>query len=429
MIVIHYPTAFKALNEFIDQFNAKTEKGINRLRTGAVMTAKEIIRIYGISLLKANGVRQVDPANIPSLQTNNKQLAKLVKCSPRTIQRHILKLQQVGIIKATLFHGSNSNYELWMNPQILLIKQKQPVDKVNEQFHRSLEAAKQKESGSINSVLQTTNCPHTYSCNTSNKRNNIIIAVNTVDKKRSSLPLTIKNQASYATGDTGNTTGNTGEIAKVEIEKQKKFSEKNVEEAGEIASRADQSEHRNVVSDPARDNSLKLFVGLFWLMARNLLYKNVDLTDNQVQIAKKLIHKLYEPSTAENISNFHQAYTERISIVYKYLQRDPKRFVPLPYIYFDLQNPYGFIATKEWHKKHLERKKEIECELALSRSIRKYTNNEKQDPIKQKSPMQLFRECENTLGKLGGTTLSDRFCAAVIEHETFRNISSKNLNQ
>ena len=110
MIVIHYPTAYKALDCFIDLFNEKAEKSTQRLRTGAVMTAKEIIRIYGISLLKANGYQEVNKEKLPSLQTNNKQLAKLVKCSSRTIQRHILKLRSAGIVTNKIFHCSNSNF-------------------------------------------------------------------------------------------------------------------------------------------------------------------------------------------------------------------------------------------------------------------------------------------------------------------------------
>jgi hypothetical protein len=409
MLVIHYPTAFKALNSFVDTFNSKAKKGTDRLRTGAVMTAKEIVRLYGISLIKANGIGKIDPARIPSLRTNNKQLAGLVKCSSRTIHRHIAKLQSAGIILAKVFHGSNSNYELWVDPQILLIKPRLSVNNANEQQKKEREGAMQKASESIIFSSCSTKCHHTYS---GNKKNNIIIEVQKVDKVVS-LPLNPEKEAGYTAC---NGAGDTGEIAG-----KKNLAEK-TQDAGEIASRADNSESTNKISDPARDNSLKLHVNLFWLMARNLLYKNTDLTENQVQIAKQLIRKFYEPSTEENISNHYSAYTERISIVYKYLQRDPKRFVPLPYIYFDLNNPKGFVGTKAWHKKHRERKKEVEQELALSRMIRKYLNNEKQITAKRKSSLQLFRECENALCKLGGTALSDRFCAAVIDHEAYRHI-------
>lgn len=420
MIVIHYPTAYKALDLFIDVFNEKLEKSSQKLRTGAVMTAKEIIRIYGVSLLKANGCQQVDKENLPPLQTNNKQLSKLVKCSSRTIQRHILKLQAAGIITNKIFHGSNSNYELLINPQILLVKEKLLVDNAKNQFRQTLEQIGKKAEKSNISPEQTTNCPDTYSRNNSYNINNIIIAVD--NSERSSLSLTSQNNSGYSTG---NLTGNTGEIVKFPLEKQKKIAEKKIHGTGEIVSRADQSEDRNVPPDPARDNSLIMYVSLLWLMARNLLYKHTDLTENQVTIAKKLIKKLYDPVSDAELSNVHQQYVQRISLVSKYIQKDPEhRFVPLPYIYFDTKNLKGFIGTKEWYKADQKRKLEVERELTLSRLIRKYQNNEKKDNLKRRPALQLFRECENTIGKFKDSSLLQRFHAAVLQHETYRQLKN-----
>ena len=166
MIVIHYPTAYKALDCFIDTFNERAAHKKDRLRTGAVMTAKELIRIYGISLLKANGCQEIKEEELPPLQTNNKQLAKLVKCSSRTIQRHILKLHSAGIITGKVFHGSNSNFELLINPKILLVKQKLTVDKAQKQFREQIERAEQNHLKSTFLKFSKTNCPHTYSSNT-----------------------------------------------------------------------------------------------------------------------------------------------------------------------------------------------------------------------------------------------------------------------
>lgn len=421
MIVIHYPTAYKALDCFIDLYNEKAEKRSDRLRTGAVMTAKEIIRIYGISLLKANGYQQVDKENLPTLQTNNKQLSKLVKCSSRTIQRHILKLQVAGIVTNKIFHGSNSNYELLINPQIVLAKEKLPVDKVKKQLQEALDLAKENDVKSSLLEIQKTNCPDTYSCNTSNKINNIIIAVdNSGNEKRSSLSLTENIDTGYITG---NSAGNTGEIAQVFSEKQEKIEEKKIQDTGEIASRTEKSGYK-IAPDPVRDNSLNLYVSLLWMMARSLLYKNVDLTERQVLIAKKLIQKLYGPVLTEKLSTVHQHYVERISLVSKYIKKNPeKRFVPLPYLYFDTKNLNGFVGTKKWYEADQKRKKEVERELVVSSLIRKYQNNEKKDTAKKVSSLQLFRECENTIGKFNDAALTQRFHAAVLHHETYRQLS------
>lgn len=417
MIVIHYPTAFKALDRFIDLFNERTEKSAQRLRTGAVMTAKELIRIYGVSLLKAGDVQQITKENLPTLQTNNQQLARLVKCSARTIQRHIVRLQAAGIITSKTFHGSNANYELLINPEILLIKEKLSVEKATQVLEESLEAARKKDLSATLSTLPTSKCPHTYSSNTSNIKNNRIIPVDNL--KRSSLPLT----AESVTGDaTGNTTGNAGEIVQEKFEKQ--IFKKNFEEAGEIVSRAARPGDRNVPSGTVRDNSLILYSSLLWMMARNLLYRNVDLTENQVNVAKALVRKLYEPIATENLSKVHSNYVQRIALVDKYIRKDPaKRFVTLPYLYFNTNNPNGFVGTKKWFYDDQKRKEEVKRELTVSRLIRSYLNNEKQEAVKRKPSLQLFRQCENTIGKFNDPALLQRFHAAVLHHHTYRQLS------
>jgi len=420
MIVIHYPTAYKALDGFIDAFNERVAHKKERLRTGAVMTAKELIRIYGISLLKANGCQEIKEEELPSLQTNNQQLAKLVKCSSRTIQRHIHKLHSAGIITHKVFHGSNSNFELLINPKILLVKQKLTVDNTQKQFRQEIERAEQNHLKSTFLKFSKTNCPHTYSSNTSNKINNLVIGVDNSflpasearenEFKNSLQPLSKKK------------TGNTGEIAYSVVEKE--FFKKENSETGEIASRAEQSGHRDVAPDPARDNSLSFYASLLWMTARNLLYKETYLTERQVEIGEKLIRKLYEPVATHNLSNVHSHYIERISLVAKYIKKDPEhRFVQLPYRYFDTNNPKGFVGTKKWHQADRERKREVERELILSRVIRRYQSNGQKEPAKRKPVLQLFRECENTIGKFNDPSLTQRFHAAVLQHETFRQIS------
>lgn len=400
MIVIHYPTAFKALDRFIDAFNEKTDKNSSRLRSGAVLTAKELIRIYGVALLKAGDIQEISPENLPTLQTNNHQLARMVKCSARTIQRHIVRLQKAGFITKKTFHGSNANYELLINPEILLVKEKLAVDNTKQALSACLETARQNELQALDLSSSTSKCPHTYSGNTGKQKNNIIIRVD----------------------NSGNVAGNAGEI--VLKKNEAGIFEKNFgDQAGEIVSRAAPSGHRNVRPDAVRDNSLTLYSGLLWMMARNLLYRNTDLTDRQIQTAKRLIYKLYEPVSTENLSKAHSQYVERIALVDKYLRKDPgRRFVTLPYLYFDTNNPHGFIGTKKWYYDDQRRKQDVRQELTVSRLIRSYLNNDKKDEGLRKPPLLLFRQCENTIGKFNNPALLQRFHAAVLKHETYRTI-------
>jgi hypothetical protein len=59
----------------------------------------------------------------------------------------------------------------------------------------------------------------------------------------------------------------------------------------------------------------------------------------------------------------------------------------------------------------------------LSRVIRKYQNNQKKDTVVKKPQLQLFRECENTIGKFNDASLTQRFHAAVLQHEIYQQVS------
>lgn len=408
MIVIHYPTAFKALDEFISSYNLNAPKHSDKIRAGAILTARELVRIYGISLLKASSLPGFSTTDLPSLQTNNQQLADLVKCSARSIQRYIKKLLSVGVISSKKFRGSNANYELWMKPEILALGEKKSVDNCNAEVKAAREHAKRQLSVTANYQSQMSGCPHSYS---GNFKNNIIIDVETVDNSESSR----------------NISGNTRKIAlKKIVSGEKKCSAAAAPappggDTRKIASQVDQSNDTvPAVYDPTCDNFQTLYVRLFWMMARNLLYKDKVLTESQIQIAQRLILNFYTPLKRDEIDSIHKIYIERLSLVSKYLKKDPeKRFVPLPYIYFDTNNQHGFVGTKHWYRKHLKRKQEVMLELALGNAIKKYTNNELKEPFKRKPQLTIFRECENTLGKLGDKSLLDRFHAAVLVHQGY----------
>ncbi len=412
MIVIHYPTAFKALDQFIGRYNLDAVKHSDKIRAGAILTARELLRIYGISLLKASSLPGFDQSRLPSLQTNNQQLASLVKCSSRSVQRYIKKLIAAGIITAKKFRGTNANYELWIKSEILSVGQRKGVENSKSEVKMPLAQAKKMQSESVVYPQKMPSCPDTYS---GNFKNNLIIGVETVDNSKNSGNIFWKHTENcFKNFFFGNEKSSAAAAPHSPGDETRK-----------IASRVDQSNGTGPAAyDPTCDNFHRMYVQLFWMMARNLLYKDTDLTESQVQIAQRLIGNLYAPVKKEHIDKIHKIYIERLSLVSKYLAKDPeRRFVPLPYIYFDTKNQKGFVGTKYWYEKHQARKKAVMLELALSAAIRKFTKNEKREILKRKPQLRVFRECENTLGKLGDPSLLTRFHAAVLEHQGFSQIT------
>ncbi len=405
MAIIQYSTAFNALEGYVNQHNASTKDLSSHIRQAMILTTQEIIKIYSISLLKANSIAAIDLQNLPPLKTNNLQLAKRAKASTRTIQRHLKRLMEANIITKKIWHGSNSGYELFINPNILLIGGVKAVNKPQKELQS--EKLKPTENQFFKNT-KTTTCPHTDTSN-NGYINNIIISVDKLKTKASSLPLTNGYESRNATGNTF--TGYTGKIDPTK---------KN--DAGEIErkSRAtDQTSAEISEVDQARSASLSFYVKSLWKLARNTIYKDHYLTQSQEKTALKLLHLWYEPVSDRQLQNVHEVYVSRLGIVQKYIAKDPtKRYVQLPDKYFDPKNPSGFTGTRIWYQKQKKREYEVRLKLILQAQIRRFLNNEKKETAKQKPRLELFRSCETRIGKLGQPELLNAFHTSVLNHST-----------
>ncbi|GER59628.1 hypothetical protein ULMA_17360 [Patiriisocius marinus] len=407
MAIIQYSIAFNALEGYVNQHNASTKNLSSHIRQAMILTTQEIIKIYSISLLKANSIAAIDLQNLPPLKTNNVQLAKRAKASTRTIQRHLKRLIEANIITKKIWHGSNSGYELFINPNILLIGGVKAVNKPKKELQT------EKSKSTDNQFFKnskTTTCPHTDTSN-NGYINNIIIGVDKLKTKASSLPLTNGYESRNATSNTF--TGYTGKI-----------DPKKNNDAGEIErkSRAtDQTGAEISGVDQARSASLSFYVKSFWKLARNTIYKDHYLTQSQEKTALKLLYLWYEPVSDKQLQNVHEVYVSRLGIVQKYIAKDPtRRYVQLPDKYFDPKNPSGFTGTRIWYQKQKKREYEVRLKLILQAQIRRFLNNEKKETAKQKPRLELFRSCETRISKLGQPELLNTFHASVLNHSTHK---------
>ena len=407
MPIIQYSSAFNALDLYVSKHNSTQQDLSSHIRQAMILTTQEIIKIYSISLLKANSIAAIDLQNLPPLKTNNVQLAKRAKASTRTIQRHLKRLIEANIITKKIWHGSNSGYELFINPNILLIGGAKAVNKPENELQT--EKSKTTDNQFFKNS-KTTTCPHTDTSN-NGYINNIIIGVDKLKTKASSLPLTNGYESRNATSNTF--TGYTGKI-----------DPKKNNDAGEIErkSRAtDQTSAEISGVDQARSASLSFYVKSFWKLARNTIYKDHYLTQSQEKMALKLLYLWYEPVSDKQLQNVHEVYVSRLGIVQKYIAKDPtKRYVQLPDKYFDPKNPSGFTGTRIWYQKQKKREYEVRLKLILQAQIRRFLNNEKKETAKQKPRLELFRSCETRISKLGQPELLNTFHASVLNHSAHK---------
>jgi len=427
MIVINYSTAFKALNGYIQCYNKEVERN-QTVKPSMILTAQELIKIYGVSLAKANSIQAIDKSNLPSLKTNNSQLASRTQASTRTIQRHIKRLLEAGIITEKIFHGSNSSFELFINEKILLATCRLSVNEAKMALELKLNPILQSANKQEVENKDRTFCPHTDTRNNSYKTNNVIKDVDNLSIG------SILQSAGYDTGNSSKrcsakkqnglnvSTGNvlTGYTGGKVLEKNQDTGGKVQEKRAEADKKTDLKARKEA---EARCTSLNFYVKMLWTLAQNVLYRGVYLTDRQVDIAQKLLYRWYEPVSSSNLANVHQHYVERIDLVRKYIEKDPqKRFVQLPNRYFDPYNSNGFTGTKKWHKIHLQRQREVQVKLIVHAQIKRFLNNEMKEAAKRKPPLELYRDCEQRIGKLGDPVLLEQFHSAVLNPSVNRTL-------
>lgn len=424
MIVIHYSAAFHALSRHIETYNKTVERS-ETIKSSMLLTAQELIKVYGGFLAKANKGNNIDRDKLPSLRTNNLQLSLRTQSSTRTIRRHLKRLQEVGIITHKIFHGSKASFELCINKEILLatnqLSAKQAKSALDSQFTLfSQSTEKQHDKNN-----KGTKCPHNTDTGNTRDTNNIIKDVdnlpiqqtppNTGDETGDNSKRSSAKKQNDLHALTGNIlTGNTG--GKARKEKNQVTGGKVQKKRGEAEEKTDLKARKEA---EARCTSLNFYVKMLWSLAQNILYHGVYLTEKQSESGQKLLFQWYEPVDTAQLSHVHNIYIQRMGLVRKYLDKDPeKRFVQLPNRYFDPQNSNGFAGTKKWYENQKQRKQEVQIKLIVHAQIKRFMNNERKDTAHRTPSLQLFRDCEKRINGLGNPALLKQFHTAVLSPST-----------
>lgn len=375
-MILNYSTTFQFLDSYVADFNENQDEIKMMVRQSMVATMKEIIRIYGAFLHKAHKITPINPYQLPSLHTNNVQLAKLTHASQRTIKRHIKRLLASGILVQKVWHGSNAPYELFISPKILWINGIGSVEKPKT----ALDLAQKK---SVDIQLDTdskgTKCPHTEPYKTTYKRNNRVIGVDSVeiqssnaacqdsgipDEKtdkttekieRSSLSLPDLKRTYKTTEKRTKKTRRKDSFERARrkdawregLENNKKIAQKGQTGALNVGVKPKAEPDQGILDEATRHAFLSKYALALWQLAKEVLYKDVWLSKRQQNIGLTLAYNWYESVASHALEKAHQQYTRRIYIVGNYVNKDPdNRFVPLPYQFFDIHNEHGFRKSK-----------------------------------------------------------------------------------
>ena len=443
-MILNYSSSFELLDDFVASYNTSQDSHGTRVRQAMVSTMKEILRIYGAFLRKACTISEIAPANLPTLRTNNVQLARRTHASGRTIKRHINRLINSGIITQKIGHGSNASYELCISPEILWINGVGPVHNPSDLQHTIEKIAADNQS---DTNLKPTSCPHTETYKKTYKRNNRIITVDKLDNPpeeetekvevRSSLPLTAFSSTSRKCKKK---TKKTRRKDPLNEDARRKDAWREAGKTGGENAQKRQTGARNFHTDrkhqeenPAhnadRHAFLSTYVQELWSFAVRELYNDVWLNKRQQRLGVRLIYDWYASVTPGALEKAHQQYKRRIRMVREYVKKDPDhRFVPLPFQFFDVHNPNGFRKSKQWYEAEQEHLKFLELQRITSATIRKFKRNQEKDTGQGVPPLELFRQCEQRIGKLGVPRLLDRFyasCSPLLQKEYISELNYK----
>lgn len=397
MTLVNYTKAFNALDRYIKAYN-KTRKLSEQIRQATAATAKEIIRIYGVSLLKANALAPIDRETPPPLTTNNKQLALVANASSRTIQRHIVRLEKAGIISKKVWRGKYADYLLWLAPEILLINGQKAV--YNTQNNTIAKKTQLTENQFLKNITMTS-CPPTDS-NTTKDITNLLIDVNNSLQKQERVSKVGSQKIS---------------VSKISGYTEGKAPKKHLTEGKACTTRAQRQVRADTLQASARSASLSIYVQSLWTLAKQTIYKDVYLTQHQKTSAKKWLLLWYEPVNDNQLQRVHNIYVKRIEMVRKYLDKDKRRFVQFPSYYFNPNNASGFAGTKAWYDAQKRRKASIDATLILQKEIRRFLTNEAKDTAEQIPRLTLFRLSQKRIEKLGGNALEE-FYQSILKHTT-----------
>lgn len=158
---IDFKTTITSIEAFADRNNANYKRGhINHINSTRLSVMIAMAKIYGGQLRRrCRKERSGRPTKaqvefwsiLPPLETNNIELSKKVKCSDRTVRRHVKALLEQGeFIQSKEYHGPVNDYSVFLNVDILKVLDSYAL----HDYRREEEIKKEAESKILDPVLK-----------------------------------------------------------------------------------------------------------------------------------------------------------------------------------------------------------------------------------------------------------------------------------
>ncbi|WP_299313218.1 hypothetical protein [uncultured Aquimarina sp.] len=367
-VYFNFSKLFTATKTFIDTHNQNHHQLTERLNANHRATAELITRLYAKQLNHAITLGEDIIEDLPGFKTFNPSLASCKGCTVRTIINHKERLKAAGfIIKET--HRGKTGIELWINPTIFKAKK---ISTVPNNIQSDIQIIKEIYD------LEVKNLHPLVHEQQELKNNN-----STVDK------LTTEKEGVRLSAHKQKLTSVTGTSQE---------QHKNIRESRNSASKKQKKMITFTNAKEVDSAFLLQLVRDFWNYAKILLYPDIKLSQpEETEILNYIWASVYRKFKISGSKRDWEGYQEilfkRIDMVFRWLERNPNRWVPPAHLYFSPENKRnGFNKTYEWFLKQELLKKEIRNQILIQKTESEWKDHKKGiGRHKNKTRLQLFR--------------------------------------
>ncbi|MTB53911.1 hypothetical protein [Lewinella sp. W8] len=434
MIELKIAKSYKLLDLATDLWNGNNPQYGKRMNSNHIQLMKQL---FWLLKKQASNYQLTAPAATDGylmrpLRVNNKQLAKYLKCSERTV-RNLRKRLKLASWISEVFHGSNSSYEIHINPDLLHLEESTTGAKKN------LAPIFLRRPG-MRKVLPHT--PTGVPSQVTNKLNEL---------SGGETPLGLENQAPADAGavenplkpveklqngatptadapgtpgyKTGYKPGRSDLASKPQnperVTPPKKVPRKKGSAAPAFPATLPESMEEITGHLNRRERQvLQRLVDTMWNTARRELYAHDWLDERQQQIGKIALaeYLVYAPFDRRRWKRGANEVIARIQLAARWVERrqkaGKKAWIPIPEVYFDVRNDSGgFRNTKAWYKAHLRNVTTIKNKELLTKARNEYLRS-LEDGAKV-GPVEALRRILQRLGKRS-PALAEEFKTSIL---------------
>ncbi|PLX09905.1 MAG: hypothetical protein C0594_05590 [Marinilabiliales bacterium] len=373
-----YKDCKQALNNYWTAYNDLVKiKGCNNkickpqtLKQSHKGTMLLLIKAYAAMLFDNNRTfrdmpeyRELDPGNLPGLFTNRVKISKAVGCSPSTAYRQIERLQEAGMIIDKKFHGTRRDFELFINPDLLLI-----IDLLNPNYTPNSPLLSDDPDTHFRAIADALRAKRSLH-NIRDNNNNL---TSTVKRSDGTSPAAVQESENRSTPGV-----NTKSVNRQEGEKNNETTGKNTKPAVSCppgSARPPQKEKPDL--DWYKERFTNWFIGLMI----QVLYAGRNIYPGEELAAKQYFKEIYlaKVTNTSQLGKLELQFKWRIHAVERYCKNKGYKIENYPRRYLDVNNyRSGFTQTRDWYLKHiqnLKRKQQISIKQKDHRKLMRYFN-------------------------------------------------------